>query len=181
MRSHRRAPACRASERIWALRELPASAPTIDRAIAWSRPWSGPHVLAVHRSNVELFRVLRRMWVIGALVDAKIAELDPSERPARQHALDRLFDDPLREAPLHDRLGGALLDAADVTGVVVIDLLLQLAAGQHHLLGIDDDDVVAAIDMRRVGRLVFAAQPHGDDRSEAADDQTLAIDHHPLL
>ena len=56
----------------------------------------------------------------------------------------------------------------------MIDLLLALAAGEHDLLGIDDDDVVAVIDMRRVGRLVLAAQPHGDDRGEPADDQALA-------
>ena len=34
-----------------------------------------------------------------------------------------------------------------MTGVVIVDLLLALAAGQNHLLGIDDDDVVATVDM----------------------------------
>jgi len=47
--------------------------------------------------------------------------------------------------------------------------------------GVDDDDVVAAIDMRRVGRKMLAAQAHGDERGEAADDQTLGVDHDPLL
>src|SRR5262249_35146799 len=77
--------------------------------------------------------------------------------------------------------GAAFLDAADEAGVVVIDLLLQLAAGQHDLLGVDDDDIVTAVDMGRVARLVLAAQPQRDDRGEAADDQALPIDHHPLL
>ncbi len=68
----------------------------------------------------------------------------------------------------------ALLDAARMAGVVVVDLLVALAAGEHHLVGIDDDDVVAAVDMRREGRLVLAAQAVGDDRGEAADDEASA-------
>ena len=53
--------------------------------------------------------------------------------------------------PARMDFGAALLDAADIAGVVVIDLLLELLAGQHHLGGVDDDDIVAAIHMRRVG------------------------------
>jgi hypothetical protein len=49
-----------------------------------------------------------------------------------------------------------------------------LRPGEHHLVGIDDDDVVAVIDVGREGRLVLAAQPHRDDRGEAADDEPLA-------
>src|SRR5690349_7976187 len=105
--------------------------------------------------------------MLGTLVDAQIAELLPAERAARQHALYRLLDHALREAALENGLGAALLNAADEVGVVVIDLLLALAAGEHHLVGIDDDDVVAVIDMRRVGGLVLAAQPHRDDGGEA--------------
>jgi hypothetical protein len=78
-------------------------------------------------------------------------------------------------------LGGALLDAARIAGVVIVDLLLALAAGEHHLVGVDDDDVVAAIDVGRVARLVLAAQAHGDDRGEAADDKAGGVDDDPLL
>jgi hypothetical protein len=65
--------------------------------------------------------------------------------------------------------------------VVVVDLLLALAAGEDHLIGVDDDDVVAAVDMGGVGRLVLAAQPHRHDRREPANDEALRIDHNPLL
>ena len=44
----------------------------------------------------------------------------------------------------------------------VIDLVGALVAGQHDLVGIDDDDIVAAIHMRREARLVFASEPRGD-------------------
>ena len=138
-------------------------------------------VLAVHGGDVELLGLLRRVRMVRALVDAQIAELLAAERPVRQHALHRLLDHALREAAFENVLRGAFLDAADVAGVMVIDLLLALAPGEHHLLGIDDDDVVAVIDMGREGGLVLAAQPHRDDRGEAADDQTLGVDQHPLL
>src|SRR5947199_10859921 len=82
---------------------------------------------------------------------------------------------------LQDRAGRALLDAADITGVMAVDLLLALPAGEHDLLGIDHDDVVTVIDMRRVGRLVLAAQPQRDDAGKPADDEAGGIDHHPFL
>ena len=112
-------------------------------------------------------------------IDAQIAHLHAAERPARDHALDGLLDHALGETALEDLLRGALLDVADIAGVLVIDLLLALAAGQHRMRGVDDDDVVAAIDMGRVGREVLAAQAHGDERGEATDDQTLGVDQRP--
>ena len=79
--------------------------------------------------------------MLSTFVDAEIAELRAAERPVRQHALHRLLDDALGELALEDRARGALLDAADEVGVVVIDLLVALAAGQDDLFGVDNDDV----------------------------------------
>src|SRR5664279_293595 len=121
------------------------------------------------------------MRMFGAGIDAQIPELHAAERSARQHALDGLLDDALGKTAFEDRLGRALLDAADKSGVAVIDFLFALAASEHHLGGIDDDDVVAVIDMRGVSGLVLAAQPHGDDRGETANDQPSGVDAHPFL
>ena len=68
-----------------------------------------------------------------------------------------------------------------VAGVLVIDFLVELAAGELHLAGVDDDDMVAAIDVRGEARLVLAAQDVGDDRRQAADDQPVGIDQMPFL
>ncbi len=68
-----------------------------------------------------------------------------------------------------------------IAGVVEIDLLLLLAAGEHHLIRIHHDDVVAVVHVGREGGLVLAAQAQRDQRREAADDEALGIDHHPLL
>ena len=70
-------------------------------------------------------------------------------------------------------------------GLIVIDGRFQtlrgLAAGELHLLRVDHDDVVAAIHVRREGRLVLAAKDARDLRRQAAEDQTMGIDHEPLL
>src|SRR5262249_11854621 len=76
---------------------------------------------------------------------------------------------------------GPVLDAAGIAGVVVEHLVAQLVAGHLHLGGVDDDDVVAAIHVRRVGRLVLAAQAVGDDAGETAENDAVGIDHEPLL
>src|SRR5207237_6335855 len=46
---------------------------------------------------------------------------------------------------------------------------------------IHDDDVIAVVDMRREGRLMLAAQAHGDNRREPAYYQSGSIDQNPLF
>lgn len=42
--------------------------------------------------------------------------------------------------------------------MLVVDFLVELAAGEPDLVGVDDDDMVVAIDVRRVAWLVLAAK-----------------------
>ena len=63
----------------------------------------------------------------------------------------------------------------------MIDLLVELAAGENDLVRIDHDHVVAVVDVRGKARLMLAAQPHGDDRSQAPDNEPLGVDEKPLL
>src|SRR3546814_1733372 len=65
--------------------------------------------------------------------------------------------------------------------VLVVTLVLQLLAGERHLFGVDDDDIVTAIDVRGERRLMLAAQDVGDDRRNAAHNETLGVDQHPFL
>src|SRR5471032_382440 len=101
------------------------------------------------------------MRMFGAGIDAQIAELHAAERSARQHALDRFLDDAFWKTALENRLGRALLNPADKTGVAVVDFLLAFSPAEHHFGGVDDDDVVTVVDVRGVSGLVLAAQPHG--------------------
>src|ERR1700731_127447 len=141
----------------------------------------GTHVLAIHRSNVHGFGLLGFVRMLRPGVNAQVTELHAAQWSTRNHALDGLLDDALGKTAFEDRLGRTLLDAADEAGVVVIDLVVALASRQHGVSRIDDDDMVAAVDMRCVGRKVFAAKSYRDQGSEPADHRAFGVDQHPLL
>ena len=73
------------------------------------------------------------------------------------------------------------LDAAREIGVAVVFLAERLAPGDADLRRIQHHDVVAGIDVRRVFRLVLAAQAHGDLRREAAEHLVLGVDDVPAV
>ena len=62
-----------------------------------------------------------------------------------------------------------LLEAADPTGVGAVVLLLELLAGEDSVLGVDDDDVIAAVDVGSIGGLELAAQKIGGNSSGLAE------------
>ncbi|VXC74354.1 hypothetical protein SPHINGOAX6_40271 [Sphingomonas sp. AX6] len=138
-------------------------------------------VLAVHARDVEDLRVLGGVRMLGALEDAQIAHLLTAQRTARNHALDCLFKDTLGEATVENLVRGHFLQATDVTRVLVIDLVGALLAGEPNLVGVDDDDIVAAIDVRGEAGLVLAAQDVCDDRRCTTDHQAFGIDDVPFL
>src|SRR5208337_642927 len=121
------------------------------------------------------------MRVLRSGIDAEICHLLASERTARNHALHGLHQNALRELAAEDLERTPLLDAARMAGVPVINLVLRLVAGEDDLLGVDNDDVVAVVHMRRVCGLMLAAQVVRDDRRDAAYDKALGVDQDPLL
>ena len=58
-------------------------------------------------------------------------------------------------------------------------LLLELGAGEGDLVGVDDDDEVAGVDVRGEGRLVLAAQEDGGLAREAAEHDVGRVDDVP--
>jgi hypothetical protein len=97
-----------------------------------------------------------------------------------QHAENSLLNNSFRPGR-KDGSDLVCLETAGVTRVVMVNLLIQLLTGQLHFVRVDDDDMVAAIDVRGVARLVLAAQDIGDNRRDAADNQPVRIDQVPLL
>src|SRR3546814_16955780 len=69
------------------------------------------------------------MRVFRAGENPKIAQLLTAQRAARHHALDRLFQDALREAAAEDFVRADFLDAARIAGVAIIEILRPLLAG----------------------------------------------------
>ncbi len=129
----------------------------------------------------RVFGLLRLMRMLGTGIDPQVAELLTAKRTARDHAAHGVLEDALGMTPLEQLALGAVLDAAGMAGVPVEAALIELVAGQLHLVGIDDDDVVAHVHMRGEGRQMLAAQTHGDDRGQATHDQIRRVDQDPLL
>src|ERR1700684_3792048 len=107
-----------------------AASSTIRRATVSSRPLRAPLVLAVHGRDIDHLRLLRFMRMVRTGIQPKIAELLAAKRTARQHAFDRLLDDALGKTSGENRFCRPLFDATDIAGVLVVDFLLDFAAGQ---------------------------------------------------
>jgi len=60
----------------------------------------GPHVLAIHRSDVDRLGLLGLVRMLGPGVNTQIAELHAPQWPARDHALDRLLHHALGKTAL---------------------------------------------------------------------------------
>ena len=96
-----------------------------------------------------------------------------------QHALNSQLHGVIRALLHHDASLG-FLQTADPAGNAVVGLLLCLLAGQNSLVGVDDDDVVAAVNVRGEIDLVLATQQVSSDDSGTAQVLTGSIDIVPL-
>src|SRR5579884_1492940 len=128
---------------------------------------------------VERLRRLRRVRMLGAGVDLQLRQLRASEPVARQHPLHGLAQD-LRRLPVELLAQRPRAQPARVTRVAVVALLVELLAGHAHLLGVDDDDEVAGVDVRRVLRLALAAQAVGDLRRQPSERLPVGVDEVPV-
>ena len=63
----------------------------------------------------------------------------------------------------------------------VVELLVELLAGDRDLLGVDDDHEVAGVHVRRVLRLALAAQRVRDARGETPERLAFGVDEIPAL
>src|SRR5512133_2325590 len=112
-------------------------------------------------------------------VDLEFLDELAAKLVVRQHAAHRCLEHPVRMLA-HLITQGNLLEAARVTGKVVIDLLVQLTPCHAHLVGIDDDHVVAAVHRRRVNGLVLALQHSSNLCRQASEGHAGRVDHVPL-
>src|SRR5690606_3270599 len=135
-RWRKRGPGRRASARGGVLPKCPALRRDLRGSECCRPSKSAPDVLLVQRADVDRLRLLSGVRMLGAGIDAQIAELLLAERAARQHALDSLLDDAVRETAGEDIARGAFLDAARIAGMPVVLLVLELVAREHGLLGI---------------------------------------------
>ena len=95
-----------------------------------------------------------------------------------EHAADGVLNDALGALFEHFAEGG-LAEAAEVSGVAVVDFLLEFASGDGDFGGVEDDDVVAEVLGGVVGGFMFAAEEAGDLGGEASEGAVGGVDHVP--
>ena len=101
--------------------------------------------------------------MLGPRIDLQLRDLRAREAVPREHSLDRLSQH-LGGSPVELLAQRAGSKPARVTRVPVIELLVELLAGDRDLLRVHDDDEVPGVDVRRVLRLVLAAERVCDAR-----------------
>jgi len=73
------------------------------------------------------------------------------------------------------------VDAAGEARVTVVNLVVGLGASDADLVGVDDDDEIAGVHVRRVNGLVLAAQTESDFAGHSSEHLVGGVDHKPLV
>src|SRR5580698_9557852 len=138
----------------------------------------GPNGARLQRDRLRLLSgVAREAFTSG--INTQLLCSPCTKLVLGQHAQYRftydLFWTTLQHRP--DRCG---LQTARPSTVTVIDLLVDLVPRQFHLFGIHYDDMVTAIEMRSVRRLVLADQHARDLRRKASQYHATRVDHEPI-
>ena len=68
-----------------------------------------------------------------------------------------------------------------VTRVAYIDLVGHFLTSQTHFFGVDDDYVVATVNVWREVGLVFAANHEGNFTGQSAEYLSFCVNHNPVL
>ena len=92
--------------------------------------------------------------MLGTSVDLKLGHLGTAEGGLGQHAANGALDDLLRVL-LHSLAEALSLEAAVVAAVAIIGLRVCLVTGKLDLIGVDDDNEVAAVAVGRELGLVL--------------------------
>lgn len=129
--------------------------------------------------EVEDLWLLSSVWVFAAGVDLELLDHSVAERTLWKHALNGNFESTTRMLCLHF-LEGRFVDAAWVASVTIVGLLAGLFGGKNQLVSIDDNNIIARINVRGKFWLVLAAKAQSDFASKAAEHLITGIDHEPF-
>ena len=91
----------------------------------------------------------------------------------------RALDEELGFARAHF-LGSFHLLPSDVSGVAAVNFLGFLVAGEAHLLGIDDHDVIARVGMRSEDGLMLPTKEAGSFHRNLAENLIGSVDDIPF-
>lgn len=119
------------------------------------------------------------MRVLGAFVNVQLAQNGTTEAIVRDHALDGAFNDQfgMTATAGFRRFGVMSTDVAGVAHVLLLDFLL---AGKHGFFGVDDNDVIAGVDVSGEDGLVLSAEEDSGFFSHTTHDLIVGVDNVPL-
>jgi len=116
--------------------------------------------------------------VFFTCVDFELFHLGGAELILGDHSFDGPLEDEFWAALAHF-IGGFDGLTTDEAGVASVDFMPFFTAGEAGLLGIDDDDEVAGIDVRGEGRLVLTTKEACGLYGDFSDDLVLGINDVP--
>ena len=117
--------------------------------------------------------------MLSTLVAVQAGQSLGTDGVGRDHALDSVGHSQI--AVLSHQLAVLdLLQAADELAVGDVELLLGLLAGQDSLVTVDDDDVIAAIDVGGVVDFLLAAQQNSSLSSDVTQALAGCVEQIPL-
>src|SRR5688572_9298572 len=119
------------------------------------------------------------MRVLVTRIHLQLAEHRITELRLREHPANGFFHHAHGLGFAHD-LGAILAQAAGIPAVALIDLLFFLAARQLDLGHVEDDDVIARVQIGRVSGFVFALKQFCGIGGNAAEHLAIGINHMPL-
>src|ERR1041384_4513451 len=128
--------------------------------------------------DLYLLGLLGSMRMVGAGVDLQLPVHRISHLGFRQHAANRFLDQAYWLLLAHDR-GTFLAQPTFESAVISVNLLILFAAGQLDLRRVHDDDVIAGVDERGIGRLVLALEKARRQCRDAAEHLALRVDDMP--
>jgi hypothetical protein len=101
------------------------------------------------------------MGVLVAGVNEELLIHFTSQAILWQHAFDGSFDNSVGAAA-EKIFRNLFFFSAGVPGEIDVDLVIHFVTGEDDLVSVDDDDKVAAVNVRRVIGLVFAPENGGN-------------------
>ncbi len=119
------------------------------------------------------------MFVLRTSIDMQTSESLAAKSVVGEHALDSLLDDELRLLS-HQLLVVDLFEVTDVTGVMVVHLLIEFLTGQNDFVRIDDDDEIAGVNMGSKDRFVFAAEKSCGFSSKSTEGLAFCVKQIPF-
>src|SRR5690349_14531347 len=120
------------------------------------------------------------MRMFRSRIYMKASEKFAAQRVLGQHSAHGMLDETFRMLRT-DQRGSVLALTARIPGVRENDAVSPFLARHPHLLGIDNNDIVATIHMRRITRLVLPTNDFRNLTGYAALYLRIGVDNNPAF